>query len=168
MRSLCSSIPLSLTSITPHPTGIYKHPRKPLRCQTDTEHDALNFRFGRGKPPPLCDIFVPASYQHQHPLPLITQVPTNTHASHFIIRPIPSALRFGGAKPPILRDHFLLPSYQHQHPLPLTPQVPTIIHASFFNPRLILSALRSVFCLAGQKPHPLSISRSPHRTTSTT
>jgi hypothetical protein len=64
VRSLHSSIPLSLTTITPHPTGLYKHPCNPLRCQTDTERAGLNFWFGRAKSLHPCDLFVPASHYH--------------------------------------------------------------------------------------------------------
>jgi hypothetical protein len=113
VRSLHSSITPAPAPLTPHPTSPHKHPCKPLRCQTGTERTALNFQFGRAKPPLPCDLFIPASHQHQHPLPLIPQGPTSTHVSRFNARPIPSALRsiFGLAGPnPLLRA---ISSFQH-------------------------------------------------------
>jgi hypothetical protein len=64
MRSLHSSITPAPAPLTPHPTGPHKHPRKPLRCQTNTERTALNFWFGSTKPSPPCDLFIPASHPH--------------------------------------------------------------------------------------------------------
>jgi hypothetical protein len=149
VRSLCSSIPLSLTTITPHPTGLHKHPCKPLQWPTNTERAALKFRFGRGKPPPPCDLFVPASYQHHHPSPLTPQVPTITHAGFFNPRPIlcvALGFLFGRAKPPPPLDlTFSVPhhlnhlSYVASHVLRTTPAKyqppPTVIECDTLNIR---------------------------------
>ena len=91
-RSPDPSFPPPQRPLPTHPTGHHHTPHQQFRCQIDTECGAQGFWFGRGIPPPLLDLPVPASYHLNNRFYLTLQITTALPANHFHARSIPRAL----------------------------------------------------------------------------